>query len=104
VTRALAIGLLLFAGCAGQIPPPTEADALRASARFPGTTVADLAHGRTLYIQHCSGCHALFRPQDKPPEVWPKILKEMTPRSRLTEAKIAEISRYLIVASTAPRS
>ena len=101
--RALAIALLLAAGCAGRIPPPTEADALRASVQWPGTTVQALAHGRQLYIEHCSGCHALYRPEQKPPEAWPKIVKEMTGRARLTEAKVEEISRYLMVAAAAPR-
>jgi cytochrome c1 len=94
---------LLGAGCAGQLPPPTAADALRASAQWPGTSVDELARGRKLYIEHCSGCHALYRPTDRPAEVWPKVVREMTVRSKLTDDKASEITRYLVVASGAPR-
>jgi mono/diheme cytochrome c family protein len=96
--------LLAFVlGCAGQIPPPTDADALRASARYPGTTVADLAHGRELYIEHCSHCHSLHRPTEQPASAWPKIVREMTKRAKLDGASTEELIRYLVVASEAPR-
>jgi mono/diheme cytochrome c family protein len=91
---------IVFAlGCAGQIPPPTEADALRASARYPGTTLADLTHGRELYIEHCSHCHSLHRPTEQPPSAWPKIVREMTKRAKLDEASAGELIRYLVVVS-----
>ena len=99
---ALAI-LVLAAGCAGRLPPPTEADALRAAARFPGTTVAELSHGQKLYIDRCSSCHALPDPQHKRPDEWPKMVDEMKERSRMSDGVASEISRYLVVASTAPR-
>src|SRR2546430_954560 len=51
-----------LAGCASQLPPPNDADALRASAQWPGTTVAALARGRTAYADHCSACHAPYPP------------------------------------------
>ena len=99
---AMMLGTLVAGGCAG-LPPPNEADALRASVQFPGTTVAALVRGRQLYIDHCSGCHTLVRPQAKPPQAWPKVVREMTERSKLSEATAAEITRYLMVASSAPR-
>jgi hypothetical protein len=101
--RKLLLLSLLAGACAGQLPPPSEADALRASARYPGTTVADLARGRTLYVEHCSGCHALVRPAIKQPDDWPKLVAEMTDRAKLDERTAQEILRYLVVASGAPR-
>jgi hypothetical protein len=98
-----ALLLLLAVGCAGQLPPPTEADALRASARFPGTTVASLAHGQKLYVERCSSCHALPLPHHKSPDAWPKLVDEMKERSRMSDATAQEISRYLVIASAAPR-
>ncbi len=90
------------AGCAARLPPPTEADALRASVRWPGTTVAELARGRSLYIDHCSGCHALHRPTELPPSAWPRIVGEMEERSRLDPVTAAAMIRYLVVAAGAP--
>jgi mono/diheme cytochrome c family protein len=103
VRKLAAVSLLLLAGCAGQLPPPTDADALRASARYPGTTVADLARGRQMYVEHCSGCHALVRPDRKGPDEWPKLVAEMTDRAKLSDDIAQEILRYLVTASGAPR-
>jgi mono/diheme cytochrome c family protein len=94
---------LLLAGCAAQLPPPTEADALRGSALYPGLTLGDLAQGRQRYVQHCSGCHALVRPEQKSAAEWPKMVVEMKERAKLSDAETAEIARYLVVASSAPR-
>jgi hypothetical protein len=102
--RFAAISLTaLLAGCAGKLPAPTEADALRASAQFPGTTVADLGRGRNLYVERCASCHALVKPQQKSPAEWPKFVKEMDDRAKLGPNVSAEILRYLVVASAAPR-
>jgi hypothetical protein len=103
VKKLAAFSLLLAVGCAGQLPPPTEADALRASARYPGTTVTDLAHGRRMYVERCSGCHALVRPHTKGPDEWPKFVAEMTERAKLDPGAAQEIVRYLVVTSGAPR-
>jgi hypothetical protein len=89
-------------GCA-PILVPTEADAVRASVEWPGTTVAALTAGRRLYVQRCSGCHALYRPESRPPTAWPKIVRDMAVRSKLTEAMAQDITRYLVVAAGAPR-
>jgi hypothetical protein len=103
VRTPVLLSLLVLAGCAGQLPPPTEADALRASSRYPGITVQDLSRGRRMYVEHCSGCHALVRPQIKGPDEWPKLVAEMTERAKLNESTAQEILRYLVVASGAPR-
>jgi hypothetical protein len=104
VKRLLALSSLLLAtgGCASRLPPPTEADALRASVRWPGTTVATLARGRSLYIDHCSSCHALHRPTELPPSAWPRIVQEMEQRSKLDADTAATLIRYLVVAAGAP--
>jgi mono/diheme cytochrome c family protein len=102
--RALFVALsLLPLGCAGPILMPTDADAARASVDWPGTTVLALTEGRHLYLQRCSGCHALYRPESRPPGTWPKIVRDMTVRSKLSEAMARDITRYLVTASGAAR-
>jgi hypothetical protein len=90
-------------GCAGPILVPTDADAVRASVDWPGTTLLELTEGRRLYLQRCSGCHALYRPESRPPGAWPKIVRDMAVRSKLTEASARDVTRYLVVASGAAR-
>jgi mono/diheme cytochrome c family protein len=92
----------LLLGCAARIPPPTDADVLRASARFPGTTLESLARGRNLYFDHCSSCHSLQRPTSQPAAAWPKFVREMTERAKLDEPQAEALIRYLVVASEGP--
>ena len=59
--------------------------------------------GRRLYLQRCASCHALYRPESQQPGAWPKIVRDMTARSKLTDATARDITRYLVVAAGAPR-
>lgn len=93
---------LVLAGCAGRIPEPTQADALRAATRWPGTTVESLAHGRALYVERCSGCHALHLPHEKPADAWPALVHKMAPRSKIDAPTEQEIARYLTITASAP--
>jgi hypothetical protein len=90
-----------LAGCAGQLPLPVAADAARASVRWPGTTVANLQRGRELYVNRCSGCHALYRPQTFPADKWRGIVVEMTDRSKLAPDDAETVIRYLTAAADA---
>jgi mono/diheme cytochrome c family protein len=95
----LAAALATLAGCAAQIPPATEADALRASLRWPGTTVSELEHGRSLYLGHCSSCHSPYGPQRYATEKWRGFVQEMATRSKLGPADAEAVIRYLVAAS-----
>jgi mono/diheme cytochrome c family protein len=68
--------------------------------RWPGTTVEDLARGRTLYVRRCSGCHNLVLPQAFPPEKWPKLVDEMAARARLRPAERDDVVRFLVAVAS----
>jgi mono/diheme cytochrome c family protein len=96
--RRLTLLLALCAaasGCAGQLHVPVEADAARASQRWPGTTLADLQRGRGLYVNHCSSCHTLYRPEQYPADKWRGLVGEMTERAKLSADQVETIVRYL---------
>lgn len=90
---------LLLAACVGQVPEPTDAHVAAASARWPGTTRALLARGRTLYVNRCSGCHSLVLPQAQTPEAWPHAVEEMSERAALSPEETEEVIRYLVAVS-----
>jgi hypothetical protein len=104
---ALSVGVLALgavSGCAQRLPEPSAADAARAASQFPGTTVDDLHRGRQRYVQACSSCHGLVDPRRFPSERWPGFVKEMSSRLSLSSTDLADLTRYLVVASEAPRS
>jgi mono/diheme cytochrome c family protein len=101
---ALALGLGLAGGCAGQLRPVTPSDAIAASARWPGTTVADLQQGQRKYADHCSTCHALYRPEAFPAQKWQGFVAEMVVRAKLGPDDVRDIVRYLVTAADATRT
>jgi hypothetical protein len=96
-------GLALVAvGCASHLPEPGAADAMRAARLWPGTTVDDLHRGKQRYVQACSGCHGLFDPHEFASGRWPGFVKEMSGKLQLTSGELADLTRYLVVASESP--
>lgn len=98
---------LLFAAlaaCGGSpIPRPTQADAERGGARFPGLTLDELSQGRALYVSRCGSCHALKRPAELSAERWETSVGEMRTKNgvKLSDAEAQAIVRYLAVAANA---
>lgn len=100
---ALAIALVTATGCGGRwIPQPTDADAARASAKWPGTTTASLARGRKLLLSHCGNCHLPPSPADHAATEWSEEVGEMRERSGLTLDDAALVERYLVTFAKQP--
>lgn len=84
------LGTLLLEGCAAYVPEPT-AEIAEASA----TTLEDLREGRRIYINKCSGCHALFSVNAYRPAGWTREVDEMV---RLKKAKLIPVDRERLLA------
>lgn len=89
------ISSIIFS-CATTIPQPSEIDAQRAAAKWPNVLLQDLKEGRTLYINHCSGCHSLHAPENFTNQQWKKIFPGMAIRAHLTENDSGLIFHYLL--------
>ena len=93
--------LVVLASCAS-LPHATLLDAQRARERWPEASLESLEAGRQAYVARCSGCHALHLPEERPPEVWPKMVAQMERdqgvRVRPEEREL--ILRYLMTMST----
>ncbi|MCC7107992.1 MAG: cytochrome c [Deltaproteobacteria bacterium] len=97
----LALGvaaLLALVGCA-TLAQPGPVDAAFAAERWPGTTLDDLAQGRSLYVKRCAGCHALYRPERYPPERWAPHIDEMAERAALKAGERETLLRFLLTMS-----
>jgi hypothetical protein len=99
----LATAVALAAACSAALDHPTPRDAEWAQREWPGTTVQDLAHGRALYVDRCSGCHNLHLPSEHSPEEWKGYVAYMTADAKITPAEAAAIVRYLAATSARTR-
>ena len=102
MSRRFLLALLLLAGCARtQLPRPTTAEAQAAQTRWPGTTVADLNRGRSLYMARCSVCHQPVQPGRIPADEWPGHVEEMRERAHLSIDEARLVESYLVTAASA---
>ena len=100
---AMATAVAVVLACSAALDHPTPQDAEWASREWPGTTVQDLATGRALYVDKCSGCHNLHLPAEHTPEEWKGYVAYMTADAKITQQEAKEIARYLAAASARSR-
>src|SRR6186713_1283699 len=83
--RTCFAGLLLCVVACGAsaTPAPIQADVARIENRFPGTTLAELEKGRSVYLSRCTSCHAPVAPDSVPVDRWPHEVSEMSERAHL---------------------
>ena len=98
----LAFLLAPLIGCAAALPHATEADAVRVSGTYPGTTRPELEQGRASYVERCAGCHQLRAPETETPLAWPRLVAEMKDDHgvHLTNDEERGIVRYLVSISS----
>jgi mono/diheme cytochrome c family protein len=98
----LLLAALGLVACARAVLPTAgPADVQRATARWPGTSEAELARGRQLYQGHCASCHLPVMPHVVPADEWPMHVGEMKERAHLSEHEAELVTRYLVTMSTA---
>jgi len=92
----LALALAALAGCTAYLPVP---DALMADG--DDARLADLQAGRELYINKCSGCHALKSVDLYDDATWTAEVQEMVAKKkvRLSNADRDLLLRYLTTAN-----
>lgn len=95
-----ALGLTLGAGCAASLPRPSAATAARAQGRWPDSSLAQLEQGRSVFVQRCSGCHALPLPDTRTEAEWKKVLDEMAGDAKLTLDERVLVERFVLSVRT----
>lgn len=98
---------ILLSGCAAvKLATPTQMDADRAASKYPGTSVEDLARGKSLYETNCGRCHGIKDPASESEEEWNKIVpimvKKVNKNGTIIDAKGQEdILRYVVTMGSA---
>lgn len=92
----LALVLAALAGCTAYLPIPDMVMADGDDGRL-----FELRAGRDLYINKCSGCHALYSADRYDDEAWTFEVQEMIAKKkvRLTSSDRAQLLRYLTTAN-----
>jgi len=100
IILASAIALAL-AACAAKKTAVviSDADANRASAKYPGATLATLQQGKMLYENNCGKCHGLKSPTAYNEEQWGKHVKRMAPKAKIDKPTEDLILQYVVTMS-----
>lgn len=99
---ATALSLAASYGCAAALAEPTPVDASFAAKRWPGTTLAELKQGRSLFVETCAGCHSLKDPTSHTPSEWKTEVEQMRGKKgvALDDRQAQLIIRYLSTMSS----
>lgn len=94
---ALTLGLTMGLIACGRpwMPVATPADATRAQAMWPATTVDELNRGRTLVLRRCSSCHQPPSPSQRTAAEWPAQVAAMAERAGLEPDEHPPLTHYL---------
>jgi mono/diheme cytochrome c family protein len=79
--------LLMLTGCAPTLYRPTPLDPV------------SLQTGRDLYVEHCSVCHRLRRPEKYEASRWPALVEKMNKNAHLSDEEKGLVVNYLQTAS-----
>ena len=56
---------------------------------------AELAEGRTLFLNNCAKCHDLYSPKDFNAEQWKPIMLDMQKKAKISDSEREKIYAYL---------
>jgi nitrate/TMAO reductase-like tetraheme cytochrome c subunit len=84
--------LLVILACSPALYIPTLADSQKA-----GISADSLAIGRKIYVNNCSSCHSLYRPDHFTKGEWAKVMPVMQKKARIDNEQRMMIIKYLSV-------
>lgn len=99
-TRKLVVivASVAFAGCfAAKKAMPTQSDADRGAAKFPGYTLAELNQGKGLYENNCGKCHGLKKTTSESEAEWRRIVPAMVAKINKNGKVLDDHSQELIL-------
>lgn len=101
--KIFVIAMVVAAACGGsRMAMPNENNVAWAAQKYPGTTLADLKEGRSLYETNCGKCHVLKAPNSRTEEQWNNIVPIMARKAKITGVREENlILRYVVTMGAA---
>jgi|SRR6185436_5382999 len=91
------LSFTFLVACAAYKPVvPTQTDADRAAQKFPGTTLAELNEGKSIFESHCNKCHSLNKPFKKTEEEIRNILPKMAKKAKIDSKQEELVLKFLL--------
>lgn len=84
--------MFVLLACAPALYIPTLADSQKA-----GISTDSLVLGRKIYVNNCSNCHSLYRPEHFTKREWAKVIPVMQKKAKINNEQRNMIVKYLSV-------
>ncbi len=84
--------MIVFLACSPALYVPTLADSQKV-----GVSTNSLVIGRQIYVNNCSSCHSLYRPEHLTKSEWAKVMPVMQNKAKIKDDEKELIFNYLIV-------
>jgi Dihaem cytochrome c len=84
--------MLVILACSPALYIPTLADSQKA-----GISTDSLVLGRKIYVNNCSNCHSLYRPEHFTKREWAKVMPVMQKKAKISNEQRTMIVKYLSV-------
>jgi hypothetical protein len=92
----IAVGIFTMAvfACSQTLYKPTFADSQKT-----GVSLDTLALGRKLYVNNCSSCHSLYKPEQFTIKKWAQEMPTMGKKAKISEHQATLILKYISAGS-----
>jgi len=84
--------IFVLQACSPGLYIPTLADSQKS-----GVSADSLAIGRKIYVNNCSNCHSLYRPEHFTKRDWAKVMPVMQKKAKINNEQRELIVKYLEV-------
>ncbi len=89
---AFATLTLVAMACSQVLYVPTQADADKT-----GISTDSLSLGRSMYVDNCASCHALYKPERFTQKEWTHIMPIMQKKANCTNEQASVMMKYILV-------
>ena len=92
---AIVFVFALFYSCSPKVIQPEAPKIDVAPIVIEAPLTAELAEGRTLFVNNCAKCHDLYSPKDFNAEQWKSIMLRMQKEAKISDEEREKIYAYL---------